>query len=169
MITICIGVLGAVVLIASAGNADWGAFFVCAGILVVLMFMAAAEREDTKAWNNWHRYWVNGGSAQYRNVSSEPVRVVQNVVVQNGDAAKRTVVRTGGGSTVQVPVERTVRMASAGQYGAGGGTQARYVYADQLMQCPGCGRVVRGRTIRDMQTMRLYRQYACGNCGRKAV
>lgn len=57
MLTIVIGFLGLVVLICTASNGEWGAFGLALVVLVLLIGMAACEREEVKAKNNRDRYW----------------------------------------------------------------------------------------------------------------
>lgn len=59
MLTIAIGIIFFVLLYASAGNGEWGAFVLWVVILVVLIGMAAGERKDAKAYHNWADYWAN--------------------------------------------------------------------------------------------------------------
>lgn len=60
MITGTIAVVFIVAMIASAGDGEWGAFAVGAVIVVFLLALGAASREDDRAYLNWRHYWATG-------------------------------------------------------------------------------------------------------------
>lgn len=61
MITIIIGLFGAVILYVTAANGSWGAFGLCAFILLFLWLCASEERKDWQAYENRRDYWLRGG------------------------------------------------------------------------------------------------------------
>lgn len=88
MITIFIGLLGAVILYVTAANGSWGAFGLCAFILLFLWLCASEERKDWDAYRNCREYWRRGGPMQNSggvnvhtevNVHTPPVRYVPPV------------------------------------------------------------------------------------------
>jgi len=66
LITIFIGLLGGILLVGMALEGNWGAFGLCAFILLFLWLCASDERKDWKAYQNRRDYWAMNGADRAR-------------------------------------------------------------------------------------------------------
>ena len=66
MILAIVGIVGVVVLIATAGDGNWGAFAVAAVIIGIIFVMAFQEKEESQAYMNWQHYWATGEMPKQR-------------------------------------------------------------------------------------------------------
>jgi len=64
MLTVLIcGVIGIAGYV-SAENGEWLSVAICAGIILLLLFLKAAARDEAKAYCNMVEYWKNGGPSR---------------------------------------------------------------------------------------------------------
>lgn len=66
MITGAIAIVFIIAMIACADNGEWGSFAVGAVIVVLLLAIGSAGREQARAHNNFVRYWSDGGPGRER-------------------------------------------------------------------------------------------------------
>ena len=53
--------------ICAAGNGEWGSVAVCAVIVLILLALGSAGRQQARAYNNFVDYWANGGNGRRKN------------------------------------------------------------------------------------------------------
>ena len=66
MVTGVIAILFVIGMIAAAGNGEWGSVAIGAVVVVVLLALGSASRDNARAYNNAVRYWADGGPDRRR-------------------------------------------------------------------------------------------------------
>lgn len=66
MITGTIAVVFIIAMIAAGDNGEWGSVAVGAVIVILLLALGAAGRQESRAYNNFVDYWADGGPDRKR-------------------------------------------------------------------------------------------------------
>ena len=66
MITGALVVIFLIAMYAAGSNGEWGSVAVGAVIVVLLLMLGSAGRDNAKAYNNFVDYWANGGPDRKR-------------------------------------------------------------------------------------------------------
>ena len=66
MITGMLAVIFLIAMYAAGSNGEWGSVAVGAVIVVLLLMLGSAGRDNAKAYNNFVDYWANGGPDRKR-------------------------------------------------------------------------------------------------------
>lgn len=143
MITILIGILGVILLYITGANGDWGAFGVCAFIIIFLWLCASEERKDWEAYSNCREYWRHGGSYREARRSGDRVNVHTEVRVNapvRVETESMAYIPPTGRSRCFVCVPCRKAVSDVGHMEYIGGRRVLSYY------CPECGK--RGMVVR---------------------
>lgn len=146
MITGAIAIVFIIAMIAAAGNGEWGSVAVGAVIVVFLLALGSASREQDRAYNNFVDYWANGGPRKTKAKTKRDTTAFE----------------------VREPTEREKREAKEKRE-----RHAEEIRADlkreygKAVVCHYCGRFVRVRPERVVTSEGMMLMYDCTRCGRK--
>lgn len=147
MITGAIAIIFLIAAIVAASNGEWGSFAIGAVIVVVLLGIGSASREDARAHVNWMHYWADGGpEGERRRAEEERRRKVQREkrrTAQTERVATRSV--NGGIETAG----RIMRMQ------------------DTTYPCPACGHQMQEFKRIGYSSGSEFVTYRCHRCGKE--
>lgn len=137
MITGTIAVVIGIAMIACAGNGEWGAFAVGAVIVVLLLALGSASREQDRAYLNWEHYWATGEAPGRKANKPKHRKTIDEIQTERG------LTKAGDEWT-------------AGKVGK----------EETTYPCPGCGEMMNEDHRVEYSSGTVYVTYKCKRCGK---